>query len=105
MREYSHHLEDGVVAVDVLERQSDPIGTELRYDEKPTEYMGTTFRTSSIESVYTLKGYTRRPKDITDMQKLEPFIDKQKLEEIKQDPIQDVEFHNIEYEKQTAIHR
>lgn len=105
MREYSHRLENGEVVVDVLERQSDPIGTELRYDEKPTEYMGTTFRTSTIESVYGLKGYTRRPKDITDMQKLEPYIDKQKLEQLKQHPNHNVEIHNVEYEKKTAIHR
>lgn len=104
VREYSHHLENGEVAVDVLERRSDPIGTELRFDETPTEYMGTSFRTGSVEHVYALKGYTRRPKDITDMQKLEPFIDKQKLEELSKHPNQNVEFHNIEYEK-TAIHR
>lgn len=105
MREYSHHVEDGAVVVDVLERQSDPIGTELRYDEKPTEYMGTSFRTSTIESVYALKGYTRRPKDITDMKKIEPFIDKEKFEALKQHPNQNVEFHNIESEKRTQVHR
>lgn len=105
MREYSHHLEDGMVVVDVLERQSDPIGTSLRYDETPTEYMGTTFRTSSLESVYSLKAYTRRPKDITDIQKLESFIDKSKLEALKQHPNHNVEFHNIECEKKTGIHR
>ena len=105
MREYSHRLEDGMVVVDVLERQSDPIGTSLRYDETPTEYMGTTFRTSSLESVYSLKAYTRRPKDITDIQKLEPFIDKSKLEALKQHPNHNVEFQNIEYEKKAGIHR
>ena len=99
VREYSHHLDNGEVVVDVLERQIDPVGTELRYDDNPTEYMGTTFRTGTIESVYALKAYTRRPKDITDMQKLEPFIDKQKLEELKQHPENKVEIHNIEFEK------
>ena len=38
--------------------------------------MGTTFRTSPLENVYSLKAYTRRPKDITDMPKLESFIGK-----------------------------
>ena len=99
MREYSHRLKDGEVVVDVLERQSDPIGTELRYDENPTEYMGSTFKTSTIESVYSLKGYTIRPKDITDMQKLEPFIDRQKLEALKQHPNKNVEFHNVDFAK------
>ena len=85
MTEYSHRLEDGEVVVDLLERHSDPIGTELRYDDNPTEYMGTSFRTSTVESVYALKGYTRRPKDITDMIKLEQFIDKQKSPEHTKD--------------------
>ena len=48
--------------------------------------MGTTFRTSSLENVYLLKAYTRRPKDITDMPKLESFIDKSKLEALKRHP-------------------
>ena len=103
MREYSHRLEEGKVIVDVLERQSEPIGTELRYDENPTEYMGTTFRTSTVESVYALKEYTRRPKDITDKKKLEPFIDKQKLDALKQHPNKKVEFHNVEFKKMQCI--
>lgn len=95
MREYSHRLEDEKVVVDVLERQSDPLGTSLRYDEIPTSYLGTTFKTSTIESVYNLKGYTKRPKDITDMKKLEPFIDKEKLLQISAHPNHNVEISNI----------
>lgn len=95
MREYSHRLEDEKVVVDVLERQSDPIGTSLRYDEVPTSYLGTTFKTSTIESVYNLKGYTKRPKDITDMQRLEPFIDKEKLAQLSAHPNHNVEIQNI----------
>ncbi len=96
VREYSHRLEDGNVVVDVLERQYDSLGTKLRYDEQPTEYMGATFKTSTVESVYELKGYTKRPKDITDMQKLEPYIDRQKLEELKQHPNKNIEINNID---------
>lgn len=95
MREYSHRLEDEKVVVDVLERQSDPIGTSLRYDEVPISYLGTTFKTSTIESVYNLKGYTKRPKDITDMQRLEPFIDKGKLAQLSARPNHNVEIQNI----------
>lgn len=95
MREYSHRLEDEKVVVDVLERQSDPIGTSLRYDEVPTSYLGTTFKTSTIESVYKLKGYTKRPKDITDMQRYEPFIDKEKLAQLSAHPNHNVEIQNI----------
>lgn len=96
MREYSHRVENGTVVVDVLERQSDPIGTMLRYDDNPTEYIGTTFRTSTVESVYSLKEYTRRPKDVTDNEHLTPFIDRKKLDALKQHPNQNVVIQNIQ---------
>ena len=96
MREYSHRVENGTVVVDVLERQSDPIGTMLRYDDNPMEYMGTTFRTSTVESVFSLKEYTRRPKDVTDNEHLKPFIDEKKLSALKQHPNQNVEIKNIQ---------
>ena len=95
MREYSHKLENGEVVVDVLERQSDPIGTLLRYDEIPTTYLEASFKTSTIESVYNLKGYTKRPKDITDMKKLEQFIDKNKLTELCMHPNHNVVKYNV----------
>jgi hypothetical protein len=95
MREYSHRIEDGEVAVDVLERVSDPVGTALRYDETPTEYLGTSFKTSSIESVYDLKEYMGRPKDITDASRLEPFVDGNKLAQIKDHKNQTVTFQNV----------
>ena len=97
MTEYSHRLENNTVIVDLLERKSTPTGTLLRYDETPTTYLGTAFKTSTIESVYNLKQYTKRPKDITDIQKLEPFIDRKKLEELKQNPNIPIETKNIEY--------
>lgn len=96
MREYSHRVENGTVVVDALERQSDLIGAMLRYDDNPTEYMGTTFRTSTVESVFSLKEYTRRPKDVTDNEHLKPFIDEKKLSALKQHPNQNVEIKNIQ---------
>lgn len=96
MREYSHRLENNEVIVDVLERQLDPEGTSLRYDDTPTTYMDTSFRTSSVESVYHLKGYTKRPKDITDMKKLEPFINQEKLKELEQHPQRNITFTNVD---------
>lgn len=105
MREYSHREENGEVLVDVLERTSDPIGTALRYDEIPTEYYGTSFRTSTVESVYNLKSYTKRPKDITDMQKLEPYVDKEKLSQISQHKNQNITYENIgQQEANTGKH-
>lgn len=97
MTEYSHRMENDIVMIDLLERKSTPKGTSLRYDETPTTYLGTTFKTSTVESVYSLKQYTKRPKDITDIQKLEPFIDRKKLEELKKNPNVNVESKNIEY--------
>lgn len=97
MTEYSHRLENNIVVVDLLERKSTPLGTMLRYDETPTTYLGTSFKTSSVESVYNLKNYTKRPKDITDMKKLEQYIDKKKLEEIKKNPNINIEYKNIAY--------
>lgn len=95
MREYSHREENGEVIVDVLERTTDPIGTSLRYDDTSTEYYGTSFRTSTVESVYNLKGDTKRPKDITDMQKLEPYVNKEKLAQINIHRNQNVTYENI----------
>ncbi len=95
MREYSHRLENGEVVVDVLERLSTPIGTSLRYDDKPIIYNGVKFKTSSIESVYSLKRYTKRPKDITDIKKLEPYIDKRKLELLDKYPNKNIIIENV----------
>lgn len=96
MTEYSHRVENDTVVVDLLERKSSLIGTMLRYDEEPTSYLGTTFKTSSVESVYKLKQYTRRPKDITDIQRLEPFVDSRKLDKLNETPNVNEEYKNID---------
>lgn len=101
MREYSHRIENDKVVVDVLERKSDPVGTALRYDETPTTYMGTSFRTSSVENVYNLKSYTKRPKDITDMEKLESFINKEKLNALRQHHNQNITYQNVQQDLTT----
>ena len=95
MKEYSHRIEDDQVVVDVLERRTTPEGTKLRYDDTPIEYMHTTFRTGTVEHVYQLKSYTKRPKDITDMQKLEPHLDKEKLAALDNNPGQQVIVSNV----------
>ena len=94
-REYSHRLENGEVIVDVLERQSGPIGTELRFDETPVEYLGTSFKIGSLEDTYALKGYTKRPKDITDMNMLKPYIDENKLKQLREHPNDNLIIHNV----------
>lgn len=95
IKEYLHRLERGNVIVDVLERRTTPIGTLLRYEEIPTKYKETEFRSSSIENIYALKSYTKRPKDIIDMIKLEPYIDKNKLLLLSQEPNQNILIQNV----------
>lgn len=58
--------------------------------------MGTSFRTSTVESVYSLKVYTKRPKDVTDNEHLKSFIGEKKLSALKQHPNQNVEIKNIQ---------
>ncbi len=95
MREYSHRLENGEVVVDVKERLSSPIGTSLRYDDTPTVYNGVGFKTSTLESVYNLKSFTKRPKDLTDMKKLEPYINKEKLKLLQQNKNIQIMIQNV----------
>ena len=96
MREYSHRLQDDHVVVDVLERGNSKEGTRLRYDDSMVEYEHSSFRTSTIESVYHLKEYTRRPKDISDNKKLEPYVDKGKLDLLKKHPQRNTTLTNVE---------
>lgn len=79
IREYSHRLVDGEVVTDVLERTTDALGTALRYDEQPTDYLETAFKTSTVESVYNIKEYTKRPKDRSDMLVLAPHLNQERL--------------------------
>ena len=71
------------------------MGTMLRYDDMPTDYMGTSFTSSTVESVYSIKSGDQRPKDITDMSVLKPHIDEKKLEALKEHPIKKVELKNV----------
>ena len=104
VREYSHRLDNDQVIVDVLERSSTPIGTALRYDDTPITYNGVKFKTSSIENIYKLKSYTKRPKDIIDMKKLEPYVDKTKLAMLSQYPNHNITVQNVEFQQQINKH-
>ena len=95
MRDYSHRINNDHVAVDILERQSDLEGTALWYDDNPTNFMDTSFKTGTVESVYLLKEFTKRPKDITDMQKLEPFINKEKLAKLIEHATKNTKYSDV----------
>jgi len=56
---------------------------ELEYTIESTEYSGTTFRTSTPESIYAKKSYTAKGKDLLDIQVLEGKIDFAKIDEAK----------------------
>jgi hypothetical protein len=80
--EYMPRENNGEIFVDRLERGYTPLGASLRYNNT-MNIEGINIRTCSIEDVYNLKSYTRRPKDITDMAILEDYIDKAKLKELR----------------------
>lgn len=66
----------------------------LNADEIPTEGLDK-LRDEYKKYIINLKGYTKRPKDITDMRRLEPFIDKEKLAQLSAHPNHNIEISNI----------
>jgi hypothetical protein len=80
--EYLQREHDGEVIVDRLERSYNPVGTNLRFNNT-CEIDGLLAKVCSIEHVYDLKGCTKRPKDITDMEVLESYVNKESLKELR----------------------
>ncbi len=80
--EYLQREQNGEVIVDRLERNYPKYAEELRFNNN-FDYDGTNIRSCSIEHIYDLKSHTKRPKDITDMEKLENYVDKDKLKELR----------------------
>ena len=97
LREYSHKIEDENVVVNITEHEFGTVGTNLRYDDIPIVYLDTSFRTSTVESVYLLKSYTKRPKDITDLNKLEPFINRERIFTLQNCSMTTTEIKNASY--------
>ncbi len=79
IREY--YMENG--EPQVLERHMPKELVDLEYNSKTTEYKGTRFRTSTPESVYAKKLYTRHEKDLLDISNLRKKIDQTKIDEAK----------------------
>ena len=87
VREYfMQENENGERVPMVLERYYLKELVDLEYTQEKTEYAGTTFRTSTPESVYAKKLSTRHPKDILDLEKLKDKIDYNKLKEMNKYP-------------------
>ena len=84
IREYfMQEKESGEKVPMVLERHCPKELVELEYTAEETEFAGTRFRTSTPESVYAKKMYTRHEKDMLDIKALKDKVDEKKIEEAK----------------------
>lgn len=82
IREYfMQERENGEKVPMVLERHCPKELVDLEYTEQETEFAGTRFRTSTPESVYAKKMYTRHEKDMLDIQALKDKVDERKIVE------------------------
>jgi len=83
IKEYYKGRKDGKDVPMVLIRHLPKELVELEYTTESVEYSGTSFRTSTPESIYSKKVYTAKGKDLLDIQALEGKIDFAKIEEAK----------------------
>lgn len=83
INEYYKGRKDGKDVPMVLKRHLPKELVELEYTTESTEYAGTTFRTSTPESIYAKKSYTAKGKDLLDIEALEGAVDFGKIEEAK----------------------
>ena len=84
IREYfMQEKENGEKVPMVLERHCPKELVDLEYTAEETEFAGTRFRTSTPESVYAKKMYTRHEKDMLDIKALKDKVDEKKIEEAK----------------------
>lgn len=84
IREYfMQERENGEKVPMVLERHCPKELVDLEYREQETEFAGTRFRTSTPESVYAKKMYTRHEKDMLDIQALKDKVDERKIAEAR----------------------
>lgn len=80
--EYLQRENNNEVVVDRLERRFTQEGTDIRFN-RIFNLDGVNVRACSAENVYDIKSQLNRPKDKTDMEKLESYIDKSKLKELR----------------------
>lgn len=83
VREYFMEEKNGIKRPKILERNIPAELVALEYSEEPTQFAGTSFRTSTPESVLSKKQYTRHPKDLLDIKALEGKVDQDKMEKMK----------------------
>lgn len=100
--DYKQRKKDDVVIVDRIDRHYNLAATGLRFGNV-CQVNGVLARVCSPEHVYELKGCTKRPKDVTDMEVLEPYIDKEKLKEIRRQSNTKVVVKNVIPEDQMVM--
>ncbi len=84
IREYfMQERENGEKVPMVLERNCPKELVDLEYTAEETEFAGTRFRTSTPESVYAKKMYTRHEKDMLDIEALKDKVDERKIAEAR----------------------
>lgn len=83
INEYYKGRKDGKDVPMILKRHLPKELVELEYTTESTEYAGTTFRTSTPESIYAKKSYTAKGKDLIDIEALGGAVDFDKIEEAK----------------------
>lgn len=84
IREYfMQEKENGEKVPMVLERNCPKELVDLEYTVEATEFAGTRFKTSTPESVYAKKIYTKNKKDMLDIEALKDKVDKKKIEEAR----------------------
>lgn len=84
IREYfMQERENGEKVPMVLERHYPKELVDLEYSSEETEFAGTKFRTSTPESVYAKKMFTRHEKDMLDIEALKDKVDERIIAEAK----------------------
>lgn len=83
VREYFMEENNGIKRPKILERNIPSALVNLEYSEDLTEYSGTRFRTSTLESVLAKKMHTRHPKDMLDIKAVVGRVNPWKLAELQ----------------------
>ena len=83
LKEYEHKLSFDTVLTNIILRYYDEEGTKLRYGNDIVDVDGIKCKMCTLENIYDMKSYTRRPKDVEDMNNIESYVDKNLLKELR----------------------
>lgn len=100
--EYIPKEYEGNIIIDRIDKSYTLEGTNIRFNNS-IDLDGIRIKTCSTEYIYDLKSHYNRPKDITDMEKLEGLIDKSKLKELRRNTNTKQIVKNIELEKEKTM--